>query len=161
MWNLGGVFGICLPSTKNCVCSAVFPVLINLRHDAAAPSSHFLGWFRVSRQSTMNDGWQVGPHSWLHAHMFIQRFCSFFDCQWRFSAFSVIVLQKFISIKLSVLYYPQYSPSFRWFCSGALLGFSRCFTRFFRFARSVQFDLTLVNHSSLYWTIWVCLSMSI
>jgi hypothetical protein len=57
-----------------------------------------------------------------------------------FQHFSVIVLQKFISIKLSVLYYPQYSPSFRWFCSGALLGFSRCFTRFFRFARSVQFD---------------------
>ena len=47
-----------------------------------------------------------------------------------FQHFSVIVLQEFISIKLSVLYYPQSSPRFRWFCSGALLGFSRCFTCF-------------------------------
>lgn len=89
-------------------CSAVFPVLINLRHDAATKQP-FLGWFRVSRQSTMNDGWQVGPHSWLHAHMFIQRFCSFFDCQWRFSAFWVIVLQK---VYLNQTFSPVLSPIF-------------------------------------------------
>ena len=118
-------------------CSAVFPVLINLRHDAAAPSSHF--WDGLGSLGsplwTMAGKWvltSLAVDCMRISYMFIRRFCLFFDSQMRFSAFWVIVLQKFISIKLSVLScYPQYSPRFRWFCSGALLGFSRCFTTFF------------------------------